>query len=96
MKGRGVGYKSLEGFIAVVRSIHRSAGIPEGICPSYGEKVKAIVKNCFDRYHPEGAPTLDLSMLRYPIIVAGNGCGPVTRMCKLGYSRLPYIATVSK
>ena len=43
MKGRGVGYKSLEGFITVVRSIHRSAGIPEGICPTYGEKMKAIV-----------------------------------------------------
>ena len=28
--------------------------------------------------------------------VAGNGCGLVTRMCKLGYSRLPYTATVSK
>ena len=29
-------------------------------------------------------------------IVAGKGCGLVTRMCKLGYSRLPYTATVSK
>lgn len=73
VKGRGVGYKSLEGFITVVRSIHRSAGIPEGICPTYGEKVKAIVKNCFDRYHPEGAPTLDLATFNYKVWVDSDG-----------------------
>ena len=61
IKGRGVGYKSLEGFVTVVRSIHRAAGIPEGICPTYGETAKAMIKNCFDRYHPEGAPTLDMA-----------------------------------
>ena len=57
--GRGVGYKSLEGFITVVRTIHRAAGIPEGLCPTHGENVKAIKKDVFDRYHPEGALTLD-------------------------------------
>ena len=59
--GRGVGYKSLEGFITVVRTIHRAAGIPEGLCPTHGENVKAIKKDVFDRYHPEGALTLDFA-----------------------------------
>ena len=30
MNGRGVVYKSLEGFITVTRSIHRGSGIPNG------------------------------------------------------------------
>ena len=61
VNGRGVGYKSLEGFITVVRTIHRAAGIPEGLCPTCGERVKTMIKDVFDRYHPEGAATVDLA-----------------------------------
>lgn len=61
VNGRGVGYKSLEGFITVIRTIHRSSGIPEGKCPTCGETVKSMIKDVFDRYHPEGAPILDLA-----------------------------------
>ena len=61
VNGRGVGYKSLEGFITVIRTIHRAAGISDGLCPTHGENVKAIRKDVFDRYHPEGALALDFA-----------------------------------